>query len=318
MRILVIKDAMHSKNKEGLVRMLMYKKYKWKFGTESDIPDYDLIISTCNPINTSLYPTKLFIFGPHFSVFPTPKLFEIKNQYQNSIYIQPSSWVVKMWESINMPKITKIPLKMMPFCVNTEKFVPDDTKTRDKVMVYFKRRKSEELKLVTSWLEENNYSYRVFDYVKRYEESDYLSYLQESKFGIVIDAHESQGFAIEEALSCNVPLLVWDAVSMKQEEGSNYSDLFNCTSIPYFNGNCGDRFVSSNEFVNSITEFVKELESPTCVFEPREFICDAFSLDRISTWFEKEIIGSLIYNSVKERNKMQTPYSQEGFVTCKI
>ena len=40
----------------------------------------------------------------------------------------------------------------------------------------------------------------VFDYVKRYNEEDYLDCLKNAKFGIILDAHESQGFAIEEAL----------------------------------------------------------------------------------------------------------------------
>ena len=30
-------------------------------------------------LDTSKYPNKKFIFGPHFSVFPNNKLYEIKN-----------------------------------------------------------------------------------------------------------------------------------------------------------------------------------------------------------------------------------------------
>ena len=83
----------------------------------------------------------------------------------------------------------------------------------------------------------NNIKYKIFDYVKKYNEEDYLHYLQDSRYGIILDAHESQGFAIEEALSCNVPLLVWNTEYMSQEYGSHYSDI-PCTSIPYWYNRC--------------------------------------------------------------------------------
>ena len=295
MRILVINDVMHKKNKEGLVRMLFHLKYEWKLGSMDEIPNYDLIISSCNPIDTSLYPTKRFIFGPHFSVFPTPLLFQIKNVHQNSIYIQPSEWVKKLWEIVNMPKITKIPLVMQPFPVNTDKFAPDDTKTRtNKVMVYFKRRKPEELALVTNWLEDpdNNIDeYRVFDYVKGYREEEYLAYLQECKFGIVVDAHESQGFAIEEALSCNVPLVVWNATSMTQEEGANYQDM-PCSSIPFWNWECGEMFRTEDEFVSTMKCFLANLETGNMTYKPREFICNMLSVEKTSEWFVNHTLQS--------------------------
>ena len=52
--------------------------------------------------------------------------------------------------------------------------------------------------------------------------------MQKAKYGIILDAHESQGFAIEEALSCNVPLLVWNTKFMSQEYGSRYENIPCC------------------------------------------------------------------------------------------
>lgn len=181
MRVLLIKEPEHKNTQNSIVRVLFHLKYVWKFGTMDEIRDYDLIISNCQPIDTSLYPTKRFIFGPHFSVLPSPLLFQIKNVHRNSIYVQPSEWTKTLWTIINVSKITKIPVVMQPFPLNIERFAPDDTKTRDKVMVYFKRRKPEELTFVTDWLDKSDekYEYRVFDYVKGYKEEEYLAYLQE-------------------------------------------------------------------------------------------------------------------------------------------
>ena len=57
----------------------------------------------------------------------------------------------------------------------------------------------------------------MFSYQKRYDENEFLNYIKTCKYGIVLDAHESQGFAIQEMLSCNLPLLVWGVTLRKQE-----------------------------------------------------------------------------------------------------
>ena len=55
-----------------------------------------------NSIDTSKFPNKKFIFGPHFSVFPNYKLENIKNDNNNCKYIQPSEWVSQLWNVVNI------------------------------------------------------------------------------------------------------------------------------------------------------------------------------------------------------------------------
>ena len=217
---LVLDSSFHHKNKESLESMLNYLDWNYKYGSTGDINDYNIIYSPSKPIDTSSYPNKKFIFGPHFSVFPNNMLSQINNRYNNSIYIQPSQWATNTWVNMNAHQF--LPIQSFSFPVNTSKF-NDTNNTKTKVFVYFKRRKYQELELITNFLKKQKQEYRVFDYVKRYDESEYLDYLQSSKYGIVLDAHESQGFAIEEALSCNVPLLVWN--TKYQEEGGNYPNM---------------------------------------------------------------------------------------------
>ena len=59
--------------------------------------------------------------------------------------------------------------------------------------------------------------YFQFDYEDRYEESDYIEYLKYSKYGIRVGIHESQGYAMQEAFSMGLPLLVYDVKSMRNE-----------------------------------------------------------------------------------------------------
>lgn len=268
--LLIIGD-LHHKNRHGLNMMLSQRGIAYKYGNESDIIDYQNIYCPDRAIDPSNYANKKFIFGPHFSVFPTNKLTTINNVYNNSIYIQPSKWAKEVWINMNADKI--LPIKQFAFPVDMQKFKPTRV-VREKVFIYFKRRKPTELKLITNMLDKYGIEYKIFDYVQRYDEEEYLNYLQQCKYGIILDAHESQGFAIEEALSCNVPLLVWNAKYMSQEVGGNYNNI-PCTTIPYWDERCGEYFYEESELEQTFHIFTNKLET----YKPREYIHENLSVD---------------------------------------
>ncbi len=278
MRILVI-GHFHHKNEAGLNDILRHLGWQTKYGTEHDIPNYDIIYSPNNPINTSRYPNKKFIFGPHFSALPDGKLRQIHNICKNSIYIQPSAWVVNLWKNKGANRV--LPIVPFPFPVATERFKPLNS-AGDKVFIYFKRRKAEELEFLKCELNKRNIEYAIFDYVRRYDENHYLQYLQQAKYGIILDAHESQGFAIEEALSCNVPLLVWCAQTMNQEYGSRYEPI-PCTSVPYWDKRCGEIFYKREEFESKFEEFISKLDT----YKPREYILENLSVEKCAKRFRE-------------------------------
>ena len=157
-----------------------------------------------------------------------------------------------------------------------EKFKPDKRiEERDRIFIYFKRRNPNELSELTNFCKKKNIIPIVFDYVRKYEEEDYLDCLKNAKFGIVLDAHESQGFAIEEALSCNVPLLVWNVKTMNQEYLSGYREI-SCTSIPYWDERCGEIFYNSSELEEIFNKFASNLH----VYEPRKYIEENLSVEK--------------------------------------
>jgi len=283
MKFLILSSFLHIKNKNGLIAILNYLKWQYHFGNINDINHYDIIYSPSEQIDVSKYPTKKFIFGPHFSVFPNHKINSINNKHNNSVYIQPSKWTTDVW--INMG-IKHIPVLPLPFPVDTYKFNVKENTQRDKVFIYFKRRNPQELQLLELFLKTKNITYRIFDYVKKYQEEDYLNYLQHSKFGIILDAHESQGFAIEEALSCNVPLLVWNIRTMNQEFRSSYGAI-PCTTIPYWNDSCGEYFYDIKELEEKYNTLISKLDQ----YQPRQFILENLSLEKCS-----EKIVNLINN----------------------
>lgn len=289
MKLLIV-DNFHHKNTRGMEMLCKHLKweYVYKYGNileiEKEIPNYDIIYFPVRPYDPSRFPDKRFIFGPHFSVFPDNRLFVINNKYNNAIYIQPSEWAANTW--INMHALRVLPIKTFPFPVDTERFTPNPLGTiKQKIFIYFKARDPNQLRFVENTLNNqlsNTMEYKVFDYRKRYKEEDYISWLKQSQYGIWIGCHESQGFALEEAMSCNVPLLVWNVKSMNQEYGSRYGDI-PATSIPYWDARCGEYFYKEDEFVEKYNEFISKLST----YKPREFVLENLSVDVCGGRFEK-------------------------------
>ena len=284
-KFLIIDSFLHGKNKEGLIRILnTIPQMEYKIGTVSDIPNYDIIYGPSEVINASLYPGKKIIFGPHFSVFPVhSQLHALQaNKYKNSVYIQPSEWAAQTW--INMGAEQFLPIKPFAFPVDTHVFKPTEhiEKEKTEVFLYIKQRHPNEITHVKSLLDLNKIKYKVFDYNAKYNEKDYIDTLKNSKYGIWLGRHESQGFALEEALSMNVPLLVWNVSSMNQEQGSNYNDI-PATTIPYWDSRCGEYFQHHSELPAAFQKFQAKIAAGQ--YSPRKYILDNLTTEKCTERF---------------------------------
>lgn len=279
MKVLFININMHSKNLYALM------KYNCNFyvinDTNLDLLDlsiFDVIYSPCIPIETKKYPNSKFLFGPHFSVFPEKHHMDIIRG-KNVIYTQPSDWARDVWRNNSL--CNEIRLESLPFGVDTNKFNEiTPIENRNYVFLYYKRRHPNELSSITNFLKSFNINVRIFSYTSRYSEEDYINHLHNSKFGIWLGRHESQGFALEEALSCNVPLFVWDVTSMNQEYGYNYSDI-PATCIPYWDERCGESFKNINELPEKFDKFINSLKD----YKPREYVLENISIEKCEKIF---------------------------------
>jgi hypothetical protein len=239
-----------------------------------DISKYDCVYCPSSPINTKCFPNTKFIFGPHFSVFPDSNtLSQLNCDISSSVrYTTLSKWVMNFW--FKHEATSNIQLIPLPFGVDSELFKDIRClKERNQVFVYCKSRSEDEYEYVFQFLRDQNISFKVFDYQYKYDENEYLECLQNAIFGIWIDAHESQGFALLEALSCNVPLLIWNVTSLTQEKGSLYPD-YPATTIPYWDERCGDFFYKKEELKEVFNHFLSKLE----MFSPREYIVENISI----------------------------------------
>lgn len=271
MKILLIDANLHHKNKQalGLYTNLHIVVVSPKYFDENGLTEtFDCVYSPAHPIDVRKFPNTKFIFGPHFSVYPDniDDLEKIKGN--NSVYIMPSEWTVNVWK--RFPVCENLNMRAVPFGVNIERFKPLPLTQRTKVFIYFKNRNPQDFHYIARILSsmQPSLELKVFVY-GQYAEADYLSYLQESKYGIWIGCHESQGFGLEEALSMNVPLLVWSVRNMQQEYGVNHGDHY-ATTVPYWSPQCGEVFYSAQDFETSYNTFLTKLENGQ--YSPRAFI----------------------------------------------
>jgi len=283
MKILYFKNYIHHKNDVSLKNYKNIEFFTLENAHENyldliDLNNFDCVYSPSTPINVSKYPNTKFLFGPHFSAFPESKHIKMIES-NNSIYIQPSEWVKDLWR--NNYICDNIRIESLPFGVEVDKFTPSKKiNDRNNIFVYYKGRKPEEFQQVMNFLSQFNLNIKVFNYSETYSEEEYLRYLRDSKYGIWVGGYESQGFALQEALSCDVPLLVWNMTSMNQYYGYNLPDIPS-TTIPYWDNRCGEFFNTISELNSKFDKFISNLQN----YRPREYILENLSIEQCEKKF---------------------------------
>ena len=169
--------------------------------------EWDLVLIPSTFIPPARFPnTKRILYGPQEFIFVNGLWKKNSGMVfpPHCFYNLLSDWVVNLQNEFGG---LSLPSKCLPFAVDTEGFQPSPQPKTDDCLIYFKRRKLEDLEYVLQVVKQKNLHYSMIKYGS-YTEEDFLNALHKAKFCIWIGCHESQGFAVQEALSCNVPLLV--------------------------------------------------------------------------------------------------------------
>ena len=281
MRILLIDSWIHEKNRIALE--LMCKSIDTELVVSNKLEKlfepWDIIFSPSLFIeNEYLLSAKQIIYGPHCFLFPVPP-WQNYSFSSNAKYLFPSQWAKEFVDEmggINLPTIIN------PFAVDVEKFKPYISNKYYHCVLYTKHRKPEDVEYVESILHSKNITYRKFDYLAKYKEEDYIKALNECHFGVWVTSTESQGFALQECLSMNVPILVWNATSLFDEINSfgeqTYRDKLGkyklkATTIPYWDERCGISFTEKDDFEKNLDIMVNSYTQ----FHPRDYVLENLS-----------------------------------------
>ena len=243
-----------------------------KLGVEFDInpsnvSDDDKVIS--------LQPTSIMntphithsIIGPNICVLPIENSVVMSQQYKKIIV--PSQWVKDKY----VKWLSEDKIFIWAVGINTDLFkdVSNVPKTND-CLIYYKNRDKKHLQIVKEFLKDKGQSFEVISYGS-YNENQFMESISKSRYSIVVANTESQGIAIQEMMSSNLPLLVWDTIVW---DGKGSEHLVPATTVPYWSDKCGVKFNTYLELEESYLTFSEKIDT----FTPREYIIKNLSLEK--------------------------------------
>ena len=281
----------HKKNKIAFSQMCKELNFTYiECNSLDEIPkDTDLIWSDNTVIDPNSVPEKTKImFGPGFGfvfAYPEHPIFYY-NYIGKVVFNLLSSWNINMQNEFIEDR--RISFVACPFPVDTNKFRPLVAENQGQqdidVLIYFKQRDKKILDNLKDILSICPISIHLIEY-GNYKEDEYIDLLKKSKLCLWVGCHESQGFAFQECLSMNVPILCYDVQSMFDEFGSKDDTQFCCyekykgeknlfaTSATSWSPKCGEKTHNINEIPELIIKMLDSLDS----YEPREFILENLS-----------------------------------------
>lgn len=252
----------HHKNENALLKAC--EKFNINYESYNDVPKkYEKLIISSDRYTPAKQGIKI-LHGPHFFIY-NDTLANNENVTFNCL----SNWVKNLCIEYN----TKCNLVTLPFGVDVDRFFPDDIE-KDIVLIYYKKRNPEILSMVIDEIVKTKLKYEIIKYGE-YDENKYIKTLNSSKYCIWVGCHESQGFALQECLSMNVPMIVLDVTSMKDEFGNKYNDdkKMHATSAPYWDEQCG--IIIHN--INQLKDAINAIDSTK--FASRNFILKNLTID---------------------------------------
>lgn len=205
---------------------------------------------------------KKLIAGPNLVVFPSEYGSIIASREIDRV-IMPSFWVKEYYEKLEPRLIGKI--SVWPAGVKIPETEEQKEKTLD-FIVYNKIGNAEIFKDIVTYLNLNNYVFKVIDY-NNFKQIEFFSLLNSAKGLIYLSESESQGLAMFEAWARNVPTLVWER-GFWEKQGFRISGN---TASPYVSEQVGMRFNNFTDFKNVLPKFIK------FNFEPKRYVLENFA-----------------------------------------
>jgi glycosyltransferase involved in cell wall biosynthesis len=210
------------------------------------------------------------IAGPNLVVLPEMNDKIICSEEIDDVVV-PSD-IVKNLYIERAPELTD-KIKVWPVGIDTDFWLPENKANANCLLVYEKILDEKDRYIyehVIKRLDERRQDYRVMHYGK-FTREEYLGALQAASAMIYLTEAESQGIAILEAWSTNIPTLVWD-----REYWEKDSQCYPFSSAPYLTEQCGLKFKTIDDYCPAFEAFVSNLQK----FRPREFALERFTVEK--------------------------------------
>ncbi len=186
------------------------------------------------------------------------------------ICVVPSEWVKVAYQEEVSALLGRI--KVWAAGVNEIFWIPSK-KQRSKIIIYWKTESEEFIRQIETVLRKYPFEVVRVRYGK-YGVDEFRNYLNESVFAIFVSVSESQGLALAEAWSMNVPTLVWNPEKLVAH-GRIYSQV---SSAPYLTSSTGYFWKTIDE----LWELLSRLINNSFRFRPRNDVLEHFTDKRVA------------------------------------
>lgn len=184
-----------------------------------------------------------------------------------------------------------------PAGIDTQRWAPNKNVTRDSVLIYIKNNAFRTAASLISAAKNFSLSlgYKVIEIVyTKYNQAQFLDSLQRSALAIFFTETESQGFALFETWSTDVPTFVWvGKMGLHEYQGW----IIFAHPAPYLSSETGTVFSNSVQ----LFELLKLYKANTLNFSPRHWVLENGSFEKCGkTMWEKMKKDWLIYKNASK------------------
>ena len=198
------------------------------------------------------------------------------------LLIVPSVWVRNLYFASAPQLVPKT--YVCPSGVDVEMWKPSDAPRDPQCVIYWKSGDEKFCEEVEAIVES-----RALEAIRirygHYKASEYREVLDKSAFGVFLSSFETQGLALAEAWSMDVPTLVWDPRAQASWRGRSFTSG---SSAPYLTDATGAAWTSSRELSECLDDAIRHRER----FHPREWVLnhmtDAVCAERLLKTIQTE------------------------------
>lgn len=262
---------------KSLVNGLKENKIKYNINPKNkkDVFKKAIVLSGLDELKLAIklkeekYIQKLFA-GPNICVLPRDIKYLFNNKNIDKI-ITPSKWVSNSYEDEIIDGINRI--SEWPAGLDINYWKPKKEFLKNYVLIYLKNNYSKKTTAkYLNYLKKNNIKFRILKYGS-YNTKNYLKLLRYSHITVFFSKSESQGLALLQSWSVNVPSLV-----LENKKFIYKGKKIICDTAPYLSSQTGLKFNDLNEFKKNLKFITNNINQ----FNPRLWVLNNLT-DKLST-----------------------------------
>ena len=262
---------------KSLVNGLQENNVKFNINPKNkkDVFKYAIVLSGLDELNLAIklkeekYINKLFA-GPNICILPRDINYLFNNKNIDRI-ITPSKWVSDSYEDEIIDNRKRI--FEWPAGLDINYWKPKKKLIKDYLIIYLKNDYTKKsISEYINYLMQNNIKFKILKYGS-YNTKKYLKLLRHSYMSVFFSKSESQGLAILQSWSVNVPTLI-----LENKKFVYKGKEIICDTAPYLSLHTGLKFSNLNDFKKNSKYIIKNINQ----FNPRNWVLNNLT-DKLST-----------------------------------